>query len=212
MHSHQLIERSLANLAVWRLDPIPSLCSGFSLIAQRNTTWHLLHRAPKFRRIMVSSITATNLTLNHLLDNIASLEHQNQNVRCIVDIEGSLDDASSIRWFIRWPSGAGAELTLLQWASESQTSVSALLIGCLKPDLVAFEPLKSLIGTPLGPWPRAWWRWRFSRDTFIRWLIRVIELGLQLTPLLNRGSQSSHQALITELTLLWLKAKAFELS
>ena len=113
MHSHQLIERSLANLAVWRLDPIPSLCSGFSLIAQRNATLHLLHRAPKFRRIMVSSITATNLTLNHLLDNIASLEHQNQNVRCIVDIEGSLDDASSIRWFIRWPSGAGAELTLL---------------------------------------------------------------------------------------------------
>ena len=35
------------------------------------------------------------------------------------------------------------------------------------------------------------WIWRFSRGTFIRWLIRVIALGLQLTPLLNQGSQSS---------------------
>ena len=33
--------------------------------------------------------------------------------------------------------------------------------------------------------------WRFSRGTFIRWLIRVIALGLQLAPLLNQGSQSS---------------------
>ena len=33
--------------------------------------------------------------------------------------------------------------------------------------------------------------WRFSRGTFIRWLIRVIALGLQLTPLLNLRSQSS---------------------
>ena len=32
---------------------------------------------------------------------------------------------------------------------------------------------------------------RFSRGTFIRWLIRVIALGLQLAPLLNQGSQSS---------------------
>ena len=62
---------------------------------------------------MVGSMTARNLTLNHLLGNIASLEHHNSNVRCIVNSEGSHDDASSIRWFIRWPSGAGAELTLL---------------------------------------------------------------------------------------------------
>jgi len=35
------------------------------------------------------------------------------------------------------------------------------------------------------------WIWRFSRGTFIRWLILVIALGLQLAPLLNQGSQSS---------------------
>ena len=50
--------------------------------------------------------------------------------------------------------------------------------------------------------------WRFSRGTFIRWLIRVIALGLQLAPLLNQGSQSSfYSQKCTE--LLWPKAKAF---
>ena len=145
---------------------------------------------------MVGSMTATNLTLNHLLGNIASLEHHNSNVRCIVD------------WRVSWrrlfnpmvhPMAIGRWIRTdsSSWASESQTSVTALLIWCLQPELVAFEPLKSLIGTPLGPWPKAWWYWRFFQDTFIRWLIRVIELGLQLTPLLNRGesvqSPSSQQ-------------------
>ena len=40
--------------------------------------------------------------------------------------------------------------------------------------------------------------WRFSRGTFIRWLIRVIALGLQLAPRLNQGSLSSRLLLEME--------------
>ena len=107
---------------------------------------------------------------------------------------GQPDGASSTRWFWR-AIGRWSKTGSSSWATKSQSSRTEELVT---KDRFIWALKTTRLHSFTFRTESMWFR-RFSRGTFIRWLIRVIALELQLTLLLK--PEESDQLLIPRHTV-----------
>ena len=142
-----------------------------------------------------------------------SLLHRNGN--CHFSRSSLLWRAAWRRLFTRWfwrAIGRWSRTDSSSWAMESQSSVIAFVFDSFetRPGFIWVMPTSHFYATPA--WAGGKMKFEGSREApSIRWLIRVIKLGLQLTLLHERRRVSPANFVLIAILFSWLRAKVFEL-